>query len=124
MKVFIFLLVVLFSFGCATTQIDNFEKIKTGMDKDDVLSLIGSPKRTERATGIEKWSYTYYTGDDEKIETFKFVKFANGKVTEFGYDTEEQERLEDLKKSALKKDALRKKKNQINKKLNEAYKKE
>lgn len=109
--------------ACATTNYENFGQLEKGMDKDQVLHLVGNPKRTDRTNSIEKWSYRYFTGDNQEVENLKFVKFSNGKVIEFGNDTEETERLSDLSKSAERKEAKRKKKQAVDKKVEEAYQK-
>src|SRR4051812_25882725 len=79
--------------GCASNQLDRFEKIKEGMDKDAVLEILGSPLRTEKSATEEKWAYKYYIGDNKEKEELKFVRFVHGKVDGFGEDVEEKKRL-------------------------------
>src|SRR4051812_34391356 len=41
--------------GCQTAPLENFEKVKQDMSKDAVLDILGSPNRTERIDGYDKW---------------------------------------------------------------------
>lgn len=62
--------------GC-TTFSQSMDRIKAGMDKDEVLSRIGSPKRTFRENGLDNWTYLFF--EDNK-EWRRDVVFENGKV--------------------------------------------
>lgn len=84
---------------CSSAPVDEFSEIKANMTKDEVIEAIGSPKRVERVDGKEKWAYRYWTGDDNNLEVLKHVTFYNGKVIEFGDDTEEAQRLDEMKKT-------------------------
>src|SRR5438552_1266165 len=84
--------------SCQTEPIENFSKVKESMNKDDVLGIVGSPNRTERFDGKEKWAYRYWTGPEKNVETLKQVTFWNGKVVSVGEDVDEEQRLKDLQK--------------------------
>jgi len=86
----------LFLASCVTAPVQEFSRIKPEMTKDDVLELVGSPNRTERIDGKEKWAYRYYTGENKNIETLRQVTFLNGKVLTAGEDTEEVERVKQI----------------------------
>lgn len=92
--------------GCATNY-KNFPEIKKGMIKDEVLELVGSPQRSERRDGYEKWAYRFYGGDDNNIEKLMFVTFRGGVVVDHGVDQEEWDRRskiqEDYKKAKQRK---------------------
>lgn len=62
--------------GCSTFS-QTMDRIKPGMDKDEVLSRLGNPKRTFRENGVDNWIYLYYQDDQEYRRD---VVFANGKV--------------------------------------------
>ncbi len=62
--------------GC-TTFSQTMDRIKPGMDKDEVLSRLGNPKRTFREDGLDNWIYMYFQDDQEYRRD---VVFENGKV--------------------------------------------
>lgn len=71
-------LVVLTSFislGCQTSMLKQFNQVKSGMDKHDVIEIMGSPNRTERFHGKDRWTYVFY---DEKLKHEKEVQFFEG----------------------------------------------
>lgn len=67
--------------GCATEMGQQFEKVKVGMDKDDVLEIMDSPQRTQRWKGMDRWTYIFYQ-QDNRIE--KEVHFQEGKAAYVG----------------------------------------
>ena len=76
--------IVGFSFlniGCQTSAKDAFSKVQPGMDKGEVLALMGNPSRTQRFHGKDRWGYIYY---DEKTRLEKEVHFENGKTVYIG----------------------------------------
>ncbi|MDZ4678711.1 MAG: outer membrane protein assembly factor BamE [Oligoflexia bacterium] len=96
------------SVACQSAPIERFTGVKPGMSKDEVLEKVGSPVRTERFDGKEKWAYRYYTGDERNIEVLKYVTFVNSKVESLGDDSDEHKRLEDLKQTDIKRAEKRK----------------
>jgi outer membrane protein assembly factor BamE len=108
---FIFLLsfvALITAAACQSAPIERFKGVKTGMSKDEVLEEVGSPTRTERFDGKEKWAYRYYTGDERNVEVLKYVIFVNSKVESLGDDSEEQTRLEEMKVEDVKRAEKRK----------------
>ena len=67
--------------GCATDMKEQFGRIKVGMEKDEVLSLMDSPQRTQRWHGMDRWTYIFY---DENQRLEKEVHFADGKANYVG----------------------------------------
>ncbi len=67
---------VLTAVGC-TSFSKTMDEIKVGMDKDEVLNRLGSPKRTFRENSLDYWTYLYY--QDNK-EWRRDVVFENSKV--------------------------------------------
>lgn len=63
--------------GCATTLPHALETLRVGMDKDEVLKIAGSPKRTYRQDSEDHWIYTYFK-DHEAV--LKDVTFRDGRV--------------------------------------------
>ena len=48
--------------GCQTNMLREYQKINPGMEKDDVLKVMGSPQRTQRFHGKDRWTYIFYYG--------------------------------------------------------------
>jgi outer membrane protein assembly factor BamE len=71
----------LFTSACQTSMLKQFESIKPGMEKDDVLDLMGSPNQTQRVSGKDRWYYTFY---DNRIRFQKEVQFADGAAIYIG----------------------------------------
>ena len=68
--------------GCQTHRYKEFEKIRGGMSKSEVLDVIGGPIRTQRWQGRDRWEYTLYghpAGD-----LIREVHFENGLSTYIG----------------------------------------
>jgi outer membrane protein assembly factor BamE len=78
-SVFIYLAFVLTS--CQTNMLNQFGKITPGMEKDDVLNLMGSPDQTWRFHGKDRWWYTIYS---DRIRFDKEVQFFEGNVIYIG----------------------------------------
>jgi outer membrane protein assembly factor BamE len=62
-------------------MLKQFESIKPGMEKDDVLELMGSPNQTQRVSGKDRWYYTFY---DNRIRFQKEVQFVDGTAMYIG----------------------------------------
>ncbi len=82
--------------ACQTNPSAQFSKIKVSMTKDDVLESVGSPQRTERINGKEKWAYHLYHGSNPTTESFWQVTFLNGHVVSAGEDFDEIRRLNEI----------------------------
>lgn len=67
--------------GCTVSPKRQFEKVKVGMDKNDVLALMDSPQRTQRWKGLDRWTYVYYEND---LREEKEVHFSDGKASYVG----------------------------------------
>ncbi len=50
-------LMVLSLTACATTQHERIKELKVGMDKSEVLDLLGSPLRSRYNKGTTTWTY-------------------------------------------------------------------
>lgn len=81
MKVWFAFLACLFLISCQTNMARQFEKIKTGDDKDTVLDYLGSPRHVTRMPSEDRWYYTYYNDD---VRYQKEVHFKNGLVVYAG----------------------------------------
>jgi outer membrane protein assembly factor BamE len=58
-----------------------FNELKPGMEKDDVLNRMGSPNQTQRFHGKDRWRYVFYDGD---MRFEKEVQFFEGNATYIG----------------------------------------
>lgn len=67
--------------ACQTSMLKQFSKIQPGMEKDDVLDLMGSPTRTLRSQGKDRWTYVFY---DDRIRFEKEVQFFEGNAIYVG----------------------------------------
>ena len=84
-----------FSLGCQTNEIKAFAKVQPGMEKGDVISIMGSPRRSERWHGKDRWTYVFYH-DDFRYE--KEVQFEDGKSSYVGDVTHPEISAEELDK--------------------------
>lgn len=89
----ILILLIFVAGACQTMPVDNFPKVKVNMTKDEVLELVGSPNRTERFEGKDKWAYRFYTDETKDKWDQRQVTFIDGKVVSVGEDIEEENRL-------------------------------
>lgn len=67
---------LIFWAGCSSLP-KSLNRVQEGMDKDSVLEIVGSPKRTYRSNGEDRWLYEYYQ-DGQKVA--RQVSFESGKV--------------------------------------------
>ncbi len=67
--------------ACSSAEKAPEQKIQMGMDKAAVLEVLGTPKKTGRVHGSDRWTYeTTVNGETEKMEVF----FQEGKVSYYG----------------------------------------
>lgn len=71
--VFAFLLLSLA--GCQTNMKKAFEEIKPGMDKDQVLDIIGGPRAVTRFHGKDRWFVKFY---HDGLPYEREIHFSNG----------------------------------------------
>lgn len=69
------------STACQTSALKDWEKIKPGMEKQDVLEVMGNPSRTQRFHGKDRWTYIFY---DSRIKFEKEVQFFEGNALYVG----------------------------------------
>lgn len=56
-------------FGCSKLNQENYNKIKVGMDYQEVISIIGNPDTCDAGMGMKKCVW----GDESKNVTIQFV---------------------------------------------------
>ena len=62
--------------GCSSIS-TNLKQVRAGMDKSEVLQIVGNPKFTFRENSQDHWAYFYSSGSQEWRRD---VVFENGKV--------------------------------------------
>lgn len=67
--------------GCQTHMYEEYRKLHPGMEKNDVLEVMGSPQRTQRMHGKDRWTYIFY---DDKLRHEKEVQFFEGNAVYVG----------------------------------------
>lgn len=75
------LLTALILSGCQTSMLKQFQSVSMGMEKADVLELMGSPRDAQRFHGKDRWKYVFY---EDKIRFTKEVHFLDGTVIYVG----------------------------------------
>lgn len=97
-------LVILGTAACQTRRYKEFESIRGGMTKSEVLDAIGSPLRTQRWHGRDRWEYTLYGHPEGDL--VREVHFENGVSTYIGppikpaISAESQDRINDASNRA------------------------
>lgn len=79
------LLLCLGTTACQTSMLKQFNEISPGMEKDDVLDLMGSPNQAQRFHGKDKWTYVFY---DKRIRFEKEIQFFEGNAIYVGEITQ------------------------------------
>lgn len=92
---FLFFSLAFLFISCATSHKTDFDKIKTGMDRSDVIDQIGSPLKSGWKNGTEIWVYRFY-GDGQWI--FREVHFKNDFVSYVGGKTMQTLTVDEKKK--------------------------
>lgn len=82
LKVFVSV-IFLFTLSCASPQKSNQQRVSVGMDKDQVLQVLGNPSRSKRVSGSDRWSYDEYVDGSKQVLQ---VYFQNGRVRFVGTD--------------------------------------
>ncbi|OFZ12245.1 MAG: hypothetical protein A2Z20_04310 [Bdellovibrionales bacterium RBG_16_40_8] len=81
------LFAIFFIFGCASSQKGGVRSIKPGMDKSDVLDILGDPKLSSREHGLDRWTYSI---DGPTGEELTYIFFEKDKVSYIGPATEKK----------------------------------
>lgn len=81
--------------------------LSLGMGKNDVMQIMGTPRRTDVNAERERWIYWnkalygYTVVDNEQLATDRLtVTFVNGKVTKWGQQTLTDDMVEATQKTA------------------------
>lgn len=101
----LFVISLVFSLSaCQHSPVRQLEKVKNGMDKTEVLELMGTPWTTTRLHGKDRWIYVFY---DNNVRVEREVHFSNGAVVYVGEawqpEPEKQAEIRDKKNDDLNK---------------------
>ncbi len=69
MVMFALVIYCLFIAGCSKLNRDNYDKVKVGMDYDQVVAIIGAPDKCDAALGAKNCVW----GSEKKNITIKFL---------------------------------------------------
>lgn len=83
MKLFNYLVITasLFIISCQTNMVKEFDNLKVGYDKHQVIERLGSPRTMNRINGEDRWYYLFY---NDSVRQQKEVHFKDGLVVYFG----------------------------------------
>lgn len=88
--------------ACQTNMLKQFARVKNGMDKHDVVELMGSPNTTTRFHGKDRWLYVFY---EDNVRYNKEIHFNDGIITYAGEtwqpETEKKADIVDKKNESL-----------------------
>lgn len=76
------LLLLLLSAGCQTPRYREFEQVRVGMSKEQVLTAAGNPSSRDRKQSVDRWTYNLYDHPDGKV--VREVHFLEGVSTYVG----------------------------------------
>jgi len=83
--------------SCQTPRHKEFDRVRLGMLKTDVIDVAGGPTRSQRWQGRDRWIYQYEPGPSQQLT--REVHFVDGKVIYAGppiapaVSAEEQDRI-------------------------------
>jgi outer membrane protein assembly factor BamE (lipoprotein component of BamABCDE complex) len=64
--------------ACQTTSLlQDFKRVRLGMDKDNIIETVGNPEREERRDSRDWW---YYSSFENQTKYERMVVFQDGKV--------------------------------------------
>lgn len=67
--------------ACQSSMIRAFQNVQNGMDKHQVLEMVGDPNSTTRMHGKDRWLYHFY---EDGVPRDKEVHFQGGQVVYVG----------------------------------------
>ena len=65
----VFICSTLWILGCQTPLSESTQSLKIGMEKSEVLEVLGSPHQTRRIRGQDQWSYFYFQEAKGRYQT-------------------------------------------------------
>jgi len=72
LRLLLFSLSSLILMACQSDPAHDFTELEPGMDKAHVLGVMGSPQRTQRNRGQDRWTYIFYNHMDREEKEVHF----------------------------------------------------
>ena len=72
-----------FLLGCSTPLSQRIQEVELGMNSSTVVEKLGSPHRSYRHQGVDRWVYQYF--DSEKKKQVREIHFKESKVIYVGF---------------------------------------
>lgn len=69
--------------GCQTARHHEFDSLRTGMAKDQVLATVGGPNRSVYKNGTDRWTYFMWAPEGGGRQV-REIHFSDGIVVYFG----------------------------------------
>lgn len=82
--------------SCVTKPADDFAKLKPGMDKGQVLEIMGDPTYKNRRRGQDHWTWVYFDDTGKKEDS---VHFEDGSAIYIGAKAKPEVSAEDRDKA-------------------------
>jgi outer membrane protein assembly factor BamE (lipoprotein component of BamABCDE complex) len=82
--------------SCATSNELHVGRVTPGMEKSEVIELLGSPQRTTRSNNSDHWLYVFYVNDQKSGAE---IRFEQGKVVQVRRSDSDKFLMEDLMNS-------------------------
>lgn len=70
----VFICSLLWLSGCQTPLSKSTQSLKIGMEKYEVLEVLGNPHQTRRVRGQDRWSYFFYKETPGRYQTDLFFR--------------------------------------------------
>ncbi len=106
-KTLYILLFAFFGFGCQTPPLKDYKRLTLGMEKHDVLEIMGNPTRTQRWQGKDRWTYIFYDSGirlEKEVHFFENTSVYVGEPLKPEVSAEEQDKINELKNRTQPKD--------------------
>ena len=68
--------------SCQTPRCKEFEHVRNGMTKAEVIEVVGGPTTKLRRQGVDRWTYVFENHPDG--EQIREIHFVGGKTTYVG----------------------------------------
>jgi outer membrane protein assembly factor BamE (lipoprotein component of BamABCDE complex) len=79
--------------ACQSTRYKDFQSIREGWGKDEVLEAAGPPNRSKRFNGKDRWIYVFK--NKNSVSTVREVHFSAGHVVYVGAAVEPEQTAEE-----------------------------
>lgn len=103
-KFIVYGLILIAMVGCQTSQLKQFSKVQTGMDKSEVLNLVGSPQHKIRKQNLDHWNYHFFEANEwheKSVHLDQGVVIYIGPKIPSPISAEEQDRINDERNKSL-----------------------